>query len=102
MESSRSNLGMTSLPPTGGALKLAMQATATQSAASCAVRSSHPGAGLYQQADDDDNNKDPNKGSLGQMLKTAQAPKNHSGKLTQKNLNLRISFVSLHLQLCAG
>jgi hypothetical protein len=68
MESSRSNLGMTSLPPTGGALKLAVQATATQSAVSCAVRSSHPGAGLYQHAGDD-KDKDPNKGNLGQMLK---------------------------------
>jgi hypothetical protein len=83
MESSRSNLGMTSLLPTGGALKLAMQATATQSAVSCAVRSSHTGAGLYQHACGD-SDKDPNKGDLGQMLKTAEAPKNHSGKLTQK------------------
>ena len=72
---------MTSLPPTGGALKRSMQATATQSAVSCAVRSSHPAAGLYHHASDD-NGKDPNTDVLGQMLKTAEAPRNHAGKLT--------------------
>jgi hypothetical protein len=72
---------MTSLPLIGGALKLAMQATATQSAVSCAVRSSHPGASSYQHAGDD-NGKDPNEGDFGQMFKTAEAPKIHSGKLT--------------------
>jgi len=73
---------MTSLPPTGGALKLATQATATQSAVSCAVRSSHPAAGLYHYAGDNDNDKDSNTDVLGQMLKTAEAPINHAGKLT--------------------
>ena len=72
---------MTSLPPTGGALKFAMQATAIQSAVSCAVRSYHPAAGLYHPADDD-NDKDPNTDVLGQMLKTAEAPRDHAGKLT--------------------
>ena len=71
---------MTSLPPTGGALKLTMQATATQSPVSCAVRSSHPGAGFYQYAGDD-NDKEPNKGDLGQILITAKAPRNHARKL---------------------
>jgi hypothetical protein len=71
---------MTSLPPTGDALKLAMQATATQSAVSCAVRSSHPDAGLYQHAGDD-NDKDPNMGDLVQMLKTVEAPRNRAFKV---------------------